>query len=73
MSREKKEIRALEPKVQEAPLDQQDLQGRVGLAALGPLALLDQEGPQVIWGFLDRKVLLASLDIVTPRHVLPMV
>lgn len=73
MSREKKEIQALEPKVQEAPRDQQDLQERVGLAALGPLALLDQEAPQVIWGFLDHKVLLASLDIVTPHHVLPMV
>lgn len=47
----------------------QDLQGRVGQEAPGPLALLDPGVPQVTWGFLDHKVLLASLDTATPLHV----
>lgn len=72
MSREKKEIQALEPKVQEAPLDQQDLQGRVGQEAPGPLDLLDPEVHLVTWGYLDHRVLLASLDTATPLRVLPM-
>lgn len=71
MSREKKEIQALEPKVQEVPPDQQDLQGRVGQEAPGPLAPLDPGVHLVTWGCLDHKVLLASLDTVTLLHVLP--
>lgn len=63
----------MERKDQEAPQDQQDLQEKVGLAVLGPLALLDQGVHLVIWGCLDPKVLLASLDIVTPPRVLPTV
>lgn len=71
MSREKKETQALEAKVQEVPLGQQDLQGRVGLEAQGPLALLDRGVHPVTWGCLDHKVLPASLDTATPLHVLP--
>lgn len=62
----------LEAKVQEAPLGQQDQQERVGQEAQGPLALLDQGVHQVTWGYLDHKVLPASLDTVTPLRVLPM-
>lgn len=71
MSREKKEIQALEPKAQEAPQGQQDLQGRVGQEALGLRDPPDQGVHQVTWGSLDHKVLLASLDIATPLRVLP--
>lgn len=73
MSKERKVIQALELKAQEVPLGQQDLQGKVVLAALGHLALLDQGDPQATWEYLDHRVLLASLDIVTPHHVLLMV
>lgn len=51
----------------------QDPQGKVVLAVLGHLALLDQGVPQATWEYLDHRVLLASLDIVTHRHVLPTV
>lgn len=61
----------MEPKVQEAPLDQQDLRGRVGQEALGPLALPGPGVHLVTWGCLDHKVLLASLDTATPLRVLP--
>lgn len=71
MSREKKETRALEAKVQEVPLGQQDLQGRVDQEAQGPLALLDQGVHPVTWGCLDHKVLLASLDTATLLRVPP--
>lgn len=61
----------MEAKVQEDPLGQQDLLGRVGKEARGPLAPLDHEVPQVTWGCLDPKVLPDSLDTVTPLRVLP--
>lgn len=48
----------------------QDLQGKVVLAVLGHLALLDQGVPQATWEYLGHRVLLASLDIVTPPRVL---
>lgn len=51
----------------------QDPQGKVVLAVLGHLALLGQGVPQATWAYLDHRVLLASLDIVTHRHVLPTV
>lgn len=68
MSKEIKETQALELKAQEVPLGQQDLQGKVVLAVLGHLALLDQGVPPATWEYLDHRVLLASLDIVTPPH-----
>lgn len=72
MSRERKEIQALELKAQEVPLDQQDLQEKVVLAVLGHLALLDQGVPRATWEYLDLRVLLASLGTVTPPHALLM-
>lgn len=48
----------------------QDLQGKVVLAVLGHLALLDQGVPRATWEYLGHRVLLASLDIVTPPRVL---
>lgn len=70
MSKEIKETQALELKAQEVHLGQQDLQGKVVLAVLGHLALLDQGVPQATWEYLGHRVLLASLDIVTPPRVL---
>lgn len=50
----------------------QDLQGKVVLAVLGHLDLLDQGVPRATWGCLDHRVLLASLGIVTPPRALLM-
>lgn len=72
MSKERKEIQALELKAQEVPLGQQDLQGKVVLEVLGHLALLDQGVPRATWEYLDLRVLLASLGIVTPPRALLM-
>lgn len=50
----------------------QDLQGKVVLEVLGHLALLDQGVPRATWEYLDLRVLLASLGIVTPPRALLM-